>query len=62
LDDLTKSNEVIYISQNQIKNQKLIKKQESNLEEDKKKKKKEKKRDNLTLIIRIESILCRNRD
>jgi len=62
LDDLTKSNEVIYISQNQIKNKKLIKKQEFNLEEDKKKKrKKEKKRDNLTLIIRIESIKPRLR-
>jgi hypothetical protein len=44
LDDLTKSNEVIYISQNQIKNQKLIKKQESNLEEDKKKRKKRKEK------------------
>jgi hypothetical protein len=44
LDDLTKSNKVIYISQNQIKNQKLIKKQESNLEEDKKKRKKRKEK------------------
>lgn len=44
MDDLTKSNEVIYISQNQIKNQKLIKKQESNLEEDKKKRKKRKEK------------------
>jgi len=53
LDDLTKSNKVIYISQNQIKNKKLIKKQESNLEEDKKKKKKEKRQPYLNHKDRI---------